>query len=920
MLNLNENFVLINGQCRTSEIESIQYQNRTGVYTVIFKNSSKQYCYRKNKIHWLKNPAVLEPKNYQVRHNGFLCENIKTLLQFSLYFKCYYHIEYVSGTIADYDGSEIELTESCFNDEKSKNVFDYLKEVAKINSLATDDGLKILEYQYESVDFISKKSAIAPYLHPEEQSIAKRSSDHLIFPFGCNNSQIRAVRNAFDSQISVIQGPPGTGKTQTILNIIANIQLQGKTVLVVSNNNSAVDNVLEKLSKYEMGFIVAPLGSGDNKANFVDSQKDGRKYPSSLSSWECKEARSRNFVIGIDDCVETIKKLYSTQERIALLRQELSALSIEWNHFKNEVGILEDFELTISSSMALRLLNEKLDDIVENGGIWNRLRKWFKKLLFRYYYKIETSLLDDSGDVDGLLNNLRNVFYIRKQAELKAEITQLESDLAQADLGKLTQSLEENSMKRLKDFLYVKYSNKHEAYTVTKDSFYGEPLKVLEEFPVILSTTFSARSSLRHVEYDYLIMDEASQVSVETGALALSCAKNAIIVGDTLQLPNIVTSEDAEKLSILAHNYHVDEGYHSESRSFLQSIMEVIPSIPETLLREHYRCAPSIIDFCNRKFYGGQLVIMTKQEGDKMPIVAIKTAKGIHSHNHYNQREVEVICKELLPQLDYDKKEIGIIAPYNRQVDMIKSVVDTNIEVATVHKFQGREKDAIIMSVVDDQFSVFVDDPNLLNVAVSRAKKLFCLVASGNEQAREGNVVDLLRYIEYNNGEVIDSRIHSIYDMLYKQNEKVRADYLREHKRISEYDSENLTHVLISDILSKKSKYSCLDVLCHYPLSLLINDFSPLTDEEKLYASNRLTHLDFLIYNRLSKRPLLAIEVDGWTYHQEGTEQARRDKLKNHILSVYGLRLIRLSTTGSGEYDIIESELSKINGLGKADD
>lgn len=48
-----------------------------------------------------------------------------------------------------------------------------------------------------------------------------------------------------ENQISVIQGPPGTGKTQTILNIIANILMQGKTVQIVSNNNSATENVYE---------------------------------------------------------------------------------------------------------------------------------------------------------------------------------------------------------------------------------------------------------------------------------------------------------------------------------------------------------------------------------------------------------------------------------------------------------------------------------------------------------------------------------------------------------------------------------------------------------------------------------------------------------------------------------------------------
>ena len=76
-----------------------------------------------------------------------------------------------------------------------------------------------------------------------------QTASTLIFPFGCNASQQKAVQAAFENQISVVQGPPGTGKTQTILNIIANILVRGKTVQVVSNNNSAIVNVLEKLSK-----------------------------------------------------------------------------------------------------------------------------------------------------------------------------------------------------------------------------------------------------------------------------------------------------------------------------------------------------------------------------------------------------------------------------------------------------------------------------------------------------------------------------------------------------------------------------------------------------------------------------------------------------------------------------------------------
>ena len=70
-----------------------------------------------------------------------------------------------------------------------------------------------------------------------------------------------------ENQISVIQGPPGTGKTQTILNIMANILMQGKTVQIVSNNNFSTNNVQEKLSspKCNLGFTVVTLGNSNNK-------------------------------------------------------------------------------------------------------------------------------------------------------------------------------------------------------------------------------------------------------------------------------------------------------------------------------------------------------------------------------------------------------------------------------------------------------------------------------------------------------------------------------------------------------------------------------------------------------------------------------------------------------------------------------
>ena len=109
----------------------------------------------------------------------------------------------------------------------------------------------------------------------------------------------------------------------------------------------------------------------------------------------------------------------------------------------------------------------------------------------------------------------------------------------------------------LKDALNGRYSkNQRKVFNDVKElRLYAEEL--VKQYPVVLSTTFSARTAVPDMVYDYLIMDEASQVSIETGALALTCAENAVIVGDTLQLPNVVTDEDKLKLDTVFNEYKV---------------------------------------------------------------------------------------------------------------------------------------------------------------------------------------------------------------------------------------------------------------------------------------------------------------------------------------------------------------------------
>ena len=65
-------------------------------------------------------------------------------------------------------------------------------------------------------------------------------------------------------------------------------------------------------------------------------------------------------------------------------------------------------------------------------------------------------------------------------------------------------------------------------------------------------------------------------------------------------------------------------------------------------------------------------------------------------------------------------------------------------------------------------------------------------------------------------------------------------------------------------------------------------------------------------YNKITKKPLLAIEIDGYEFHKEGTAQAERDKLKNNIMNTCHIKLLRFKTNGSGEKKKIINELDEL--------
>ncbi len=922
-----KSMIVIDGKVKTSAVAFCRKNERSGGYTVQFYNSPKHYIYPDAKVEFLTDPTVHDPAGCRLFHNGLPLYGVDYIAEFqSKGTRRRWYVEFADGKGSrTFGDGEIIMHRSCIADGgKAGAVFDYLKDIAAENPLETEDGTRLLRRQFEQAGFVNEHSAAASYLDPEGHPARHlEGKAQLIYPFGANSSQLKAVRAAFTDRISVIEGPPGTGKTQTILNIVVNILCQGKTVMVVSNNNSALENVVEKLEAGGLGFVTATLGNRQNRALFRSVQESEKKIPEDIGDWHCGATDDPQYLSRIQRRAEELKQVFDLQERLAGTRAELSGLRTERGHFEAETAVNPAIVLRRVPKTSARIMRwwTEIQREEECGPcrFLDRIFGTFKWRVFRLRMRrlfrgVPANL--QRIDLQELVPVLQREYYRVRESELEVEIERLRGDLARFDADAMIGGLKEDSWTWLRNTLFHRFGGgkSRKLFTAFTPDF-------VKEYPIVLSTTFSSYSNFGpDVLFDYVVMDEASQVSCETGVLALMCGRNTVIVGDSRQLPNVITRGELPVLRSIADNHSIHKRYDCASLSFLESVRMVFPDAPRTLLREHYRCHPKIINFCNAKFYGGSLVVMTEDRGEENVVTAIRTVEGNHSRERMNAREVEVIAREVVPGLEkeYGDGGIGIISPYRNQVDALSERFGERIDAATVHKFQGREKDAIVLSMSDDVLSEFSDDANLLNVAVSRAKRRLCLVVSGNEQPQSRNVTDLIAYIRYNNFEVADSAVSSVFDMLYSQYSRARMDYLRGHRRISDYDSENLAYALISDVLRDNGDFSHLGVMCHFPLRRLLRDLSLIPDpEDRLYASRSGTHVDFLIYNRVSKMPVLTVEVDGYAYHRRGTAQSLRDERKNRILELYCIPLLRVATNQVLTPDTLADRLNEILGLRK---
>ena len=265
-------------------------------------------------------------------------------------------------------------------------------------------------------------------------------------------------------------------------------------------------------------------------------------------------------------------------------------------------------------------------------------------------------------------------------------------------------------------------------------------------------------------EFDLCVVDEAAQATEPQCWIPLPRVKRLILAGDHRQLPPTVVSPEAAKDGLAV------------------SLMErLMPCAAEAarMLNVQYRMHASIMEFSSQQFYDGALAAAADVAGRLLsdaygeaaarvstpPFELIDTAGAGYDEaqepdgeSRLNESEALLTARKVrgLLEAGVAPGEIAVIAPYAAQVRRLRELLaDAAVEIDTVDGFQGREKDAVVVSLVRSNAEGeigFLADVRRINVALTRARRKLLVVGDGATLAGHPFYRALFDYAERSGG------------------------------------------------------------------------------------------------------------------------------------------------------------------------
>lgn len=615
-----------------------------------------------------------------------------------------------------------------------------------------------------------------------------------VTPLSLSDSQENVIKSLENNTFVAVYGPPGTGKSQTIVNLVSHLIANGKTVLVASRMDKAVDVVAERLNELGAPFLALRAGRLNYQKQLSFHLQDLLSNKVDLDS-EFENA----ILVDVKDMKEllnNIKELENKSEQIIHLEQKWQEISILKMQQEKVLGNAEYIKESLKKAEIEQVsgLISAIEKNLEKTGFFtglanlstrNKLKKLLKLNSFDESYEnvgrlkseLEIAKLAcEERIIEANIQKLGNLHVMAEQIRLlKRKQRNLAIDILKGKRRESLKGLLRDQIKRQRLIVHTK-SLVERKKNLQNRLLEGEDFRpLLEAFPCWCVTTYAISGSLpmKPGLFDVAIIDEASQCDIASCFPILFRAKKAVVVGDDKQLPHLSFLEKAKEQSFLSQ-YGIPDKYQLMWRFRTNSMFDLANyySMNPVLLDEHFRSLPPIINFSNREFYGDRIRVM-KRNDFSLPVLELVYVKDgkVDFDATRNLPEVEAVVAKLQELIIEDERKnpdnptsIGIISPFRAQVEQLKTDVcrvvsehmikKHKIEIGTAHTFQGDERDIMLISwaFAPNSFSqslTFLQKPNLFNVAITRArKKMISFISKDPKELPDGLLRGYFSYIQ----------------------------------------------------------------------------------------------------------------------------------------------------------------------------
>ena len=615
-----------------------------------------------------------------------------------------------------------------------------------------------------------------------------------ITPLSLSDSQENVIKSLENNTFVAVYGPPGTGKSQTIVNLVSHLIANGKTVLVASRMDKAVDVVADRLNELGAPFLALRAGRLNYQKQLSFQLQDLLSNKVDLDS-EYDNAIFAD-IKDMKELLHNIKDLETKSENTIKLEQQWQELSVQKNEQEKALGALQFINAVLKKSEIDQILDliKVIEKNLEKTGFFasisnysskNKLKKILKlkefdenyENLVRLNAELEASKLTCSMRlIEADIQKLGNLHVMSEQIRmLKRKQRNLAIDILKGKRREALKGLLRDQVKRQRLIVHTK-SLVERKKNLQNRLLEGEDFRpLMEAFPCWCVTTYAISGSLpmKPGLFDVAIIDEASQCDIASCFPILYRAKRAVVVGDDKQLPHLSFLEKAKEQSFLSQ-YSIPDKYQLMWRFRTNSMFDLANyySMNPVLLDEHFRSLPPVINFSNQEFYGDRIRIMRRNSNEIKALELIQVTDGkVDFDATRNLPEVEAVVAKLQEIIFEDERKnpenpvsIGIISPFRAQVEQLKTSVAMvlsehmirkhKIEIGTAHTFQGDERDVILMSwaFANNSFVqslTFLQKPNLFNVAITRARyKMINFTSKNPRELSDGLFRSYLNYVQ----------------------------------------------------------------------------------------------------------------------------------------------------------------------------